>query len=419
MRKRSERFISLATRDTLALILAGGRGSRLGGLTRRCAKPAVPFGGKFRIIDFPLSNCMNAGIRRVGVLSQYMAQPMVRHLQQGWGFLRGEFGEFIELLPAQQRRGESWYQGTADAVYQNLDLIREHSPQFVLILGGDHVYKMDYGPMLGYHVSNDAAITVGCVDVPLEEATSFGVMGVNAAGRIEVFQEKPAEPQPIPGRSDRALASMGIYVFDTDYLVAALEDDASDPSSRHDFGGDVIPKALAAQDPVYAYAFMSAGSGRPAYWRDVGTLDAYWAANLELVDVTPELNLYDQDWPIWTYQDQVPPAKFVFDDEGRRGQAVDSMVAGGCIVSGAYVHRSVLFSNVLIAEGSHVSETVALPGAVIGRHCKIQRAIIDSDTYVPDGLEIGFDPEADRQRFEVSPQGIVLVTPETARAANA
>ncbi len=410
MRARSERFISLATRDTLALVLAGGRGSRLGGLTRRCAKPAVPFGGKFRIIDFALSNCMNSGIRRVGVLSQYMAQPMVRHLQQGWGFLRGEFGEFVELLPAQQRRGETWYRGTADAVLQNLDLIREHQPQFVLILGGDHVYKMDYGPMLGYHVSHEADVTVGCIDVPLAEASSFGVMGVDNDGRIQAFQEKPAQPTPIPGRADRALASMGIYVFDTDYLIATLEADAQDADSSHDFGHDVLPRAMACGDAVYAYAFMSAGGARPAYWRDVGTLDAYWSANLELVDVTPELNLYDDAWPIWTYQDQVPPAKFVFDDDGRRGFAVDSMVAGGCIVSGAEVRRSVLFSNVLIADGSHLSECVVLPGAVIGRGCRIQRAVIESDCHIPDGLVIGCDREQDARHFEVSEQGVVLVT---------
>ncbi len=413
MQPRSERFISLATRETVALILAGGRGSRLGGLTRRCAKPAVPFGGKFRIIDFPLSNCMNSGIRRVGVLSQYMAQPLVRHLQQGWGFLRGELGEFIELLPAQQRRGEHWYTGTADAVYQNLDLIRELLPEYVLVLGGDHVYKMDYGPMLGAHVSNDADITIGCIDVSIEQARSFGVMTVDGVGKVCEFQEKPANPVEMPGRPGHALASMGIYVFATDYLMAALEEDAADPTSLHDFGNDVIPRALSQGKRVYAYSFEGPDDNQPAYWRDVGSLDGYWEANMELVGITPELNLYDADWPIWTYQYQVPPAKFVFDDEGRRGVAVDSMVAGGCILSGGRVHRSILFHNVLVGDGSTVEQSLLLPGAAVGRGCHIRRAIIDSRCRIPDGMHIGYDAEQDRRLHEISPNGIVLVTPES------
>ncbi len=417
MRHRSERFISLATRDTLALVLAGGRGTRLGGLTRQCAKPAVPFGGKFRIIDFALSNCMNSGIRRVGVLSQYMAHPLIRHLQQGWGFLRGEFDEFVELLPAQQRRGESWYQGTADAVFQNLDIIRAHQPQFVLILGGDHVYKMDYGPMLGFHVSHEADVTIACVDVPLADARSFGVMAVNEHSRVEAFQEKPADPAPIPDRPDRALASMGIYVFDTEYLLNLLETDAAERDSCHDFGTDLIPQAVRQRDAVYAYPFREEGVHRSAYWRDVGTLDAYWQANLELVDVTPELNLYDEEWPIWTYQDQVPPAKFVFNDKGRCGKAVDSMVAGGCIISGASIERSVLFPNVLVSSHSRIEQCVVLPDVVIGRDCEIRRAIIDSNCHVPPGTQIGVDVEADRRRFEVTEGGVVLVSPERMRAA--
>lgn len=412
----STRFISLVTRDTLALVLAGGRGTRLGGLTRQCAKPAVPFGGRFRIIDFPLSNCINSGIRRISVLTQYMAHPLIRHIQQGWSFLRGEFGEFVELVPAQQRLGESWYQGTADAVFQNLDIIGGHQPQFVLVLGGDHVYKMDYGLMLGFHVAQNAEVTVGCVDVPLEEGRSFGIMGVDAERRVTRFEEKPDHPSAMPDMPDRALASMGIYVFNTAFLVAVLEADAADPDSSHDFGKDIVPRAVAQGRSVYAHRFTDDAETGTGYWRDVGNLDAYWSANLELAAVTPELDLYDQAWPIWTYQEQVPPAKFVLDEEKRRGEAVNSMVAGGSIVSGALVRGSVLFSEVLVAEGAEVEETVVLPRAVIGAGCHIRRAIVDTCCYVPDGVRIGFDPAEDRARFEVSPGGIVLVTREALEA---
>ncbi|MES1935775.1 glucose-1-phosphate adenylyltransferase [Salinisphaera hydrothermalis] len=408
----SNRFISLVTRDTLAMVLAGGRGTRLGGLTRRRAKPAVPFGGEFRIIDFVLSNCINSGIRRVSVLTQYMAHPLIRHMHQAWGFLRGEFGEFVEVVPAQQRMGEAWYRGTADAVYQNLDIIAEHEPRFVLVLGGDHVYKMDYGPMLGFHIGHEADVTVGCVDVSLDEARGFGVMTVGDDQRVRSFDEKPETPTPMPGRPDRALASMGIYVFNTDYLVRMLEEDAANSDSSSDFGKDILPRAVAENHGVYAYHFNKHIDSGTGYWRDVGTLDGYWNANLELINVTPELNLYDRDWPIWTYQEQVPPAKFVFDDQGRRGEAVNSMVAGGCIVSGATVRRSLLFSSVLVAERSVIEDSVILPDVVIGADCRIRRAVIDSDCHIPDGTQIGIDEVADARRFEVTHEGIVLVTRE-------
>lgn len=411
----SQRFISLVTRDTLALILAGGRGSRLGELTRRRAKPAVPFGGKFRIIDFPLSNCMNSGIRRIGVLTQYMAHPLIRHMQQGWGFLRGEFNEFIEIMPAQQRMGSEWYRGTADAVHQNLDIIRTHNPRFVLVLGGDHVYKMDYGDMLGYHVGQEARVTVGCLDVPVTESKAFGIMAVDESGRVKAFEEKPEQATPMPGDSSRALASMGIYVFDTDYLIEVLERDARDADSAHDFGKDILPSAVAGDEDVYAYLFRDPQTGRRAYWRDVGTVDSYWAANLELIGVVPELDLYDKNWPIWTYQEQVPPAKFVFNEDGRRGTAIDSMCAGGCIVSGATVRHSLLFSNVVAEQGSLIQDSVVLPDVRVGRNCEIRRAVIDTGCTIPDGVTIGLDAAADARRFAVSEQGVVLVTPEMLR----
>ncbi|MGB2941527.1 MAG: glucose-1-phosphate adenylyltransferase [Candidatus Macondimonas sp.] len=408
----SQRFISLVTKDTLALILAGGRGSRLGELTSHRAKPAVPFGGKFRIIDFPLSNCINSGIRRVEVLTQYMAHSLIRHLQQGWGFLRGEFGEFIEIVPAQQRHGEAWYKGTADAVYQNMEIIRTHHPRYVLVLGGDHVYKMDYGTMLGFHVSMDADVTVACLEVPRMEAQAFGVMDVTTEGRVQSFVEKPADPPAIPGDPDHALASMGIYVFDTDYLLRMLVEDGQDPQSDHDFGKDILPRGVREGHRVFAFPFRDNAQGKQAYWRDVGTIDSYWAANMELIGVTPELDLYDNTWPIWTYQEQVPPAKFVFDDEERRGIAIDSMLSGGCIVSGAVIRHSLLFSNVLVAERTLVQDTVVLPRAVIGPDCLVRRAVIETGCHIPAGTVIGEDPEDDARRFHVTEGGVVLVTPE-------
>lgn len=405
------RFVSRLTRDTLALILAGGRGSRLNQLTLWRAKPSVPFGGKFRIIDFPLSNCINSGIRRIGVLTQYKAHSLICHIQQGWGHLRGEFGEFVELMPAQQRIETSWYAGTADAVYQNLDIIRSHRPAYVLILAGDHIYKMDYGPMLAQHVEKKADMTVGCIEIPLKKATAFGVMSTDDEGRIREFSEKPEHPQPTPDNPELALASMGIYIFNTDFLFEQLIKDADNPNSSHDFGHDIIPSII-NKYRAYTYPFRDVQSGKQAYWRDVGTVDAFWDANLELIGITPELNLYDQDWPIWTYQEQLPPAKFVFDDDDRRGMAVDSMVSGGCIISGAKLRHSLLFSNVTVHSYSTLEDTVVLPDVTIGEHCDIRRAVIDKGCVVPDNTVIGKDAEEDARRFHVTPGGVVLVTPE-------
>ncbi len=408
----TKRYVSRLTRQTLALVLAGGRGSRLKDLTKWRAKPAVPFGGKFRIIDFPLSNCINSGIGKVGVITQYKSHSLIRHIQQGWGFLRGEMDEFVELLPAQQRIETSWYAGTADAVLQNLDIIRSHSPEYVLILAGDHVYKMDYGTMLAAHVERDADITVGCIEVPLNEASAFGVMSVDTEQQIVEFQEKPEHPKPIPGTPDKALASMGIYVFSARVLFEELmRDHEMEDASSHDFGKDIIPSVI-KRHRVIAFPFRDPVNNRPAYWRDVGTVDALWQANLELIGVSPELNLYDSQWPIWTYQEQLPPAKFVFDDDKRRGMAVDSMVAGGCIVSGALVRHSLLFSQVCVHSYATVEDSVVLPDVDIGRNCYIRKALIDRGCRIPEGTRIGFDEAEDRKRFYVSPKGVVLVTPE-------
>jgi glucose-1-phosphate adenylyltransferase len=403
------RFVSRLTRNTLALILAGGRGSRLKDLTRWRSKPAVPFGGKFRIIDFPLSNCINSGIRRIGVLTQYKAHSLILHIQRGWGFLRGEFGEFVELLPAQQRIENTWYAGTADAVYQNLDILRNHDPDYVLVLAGDHIYRMDYGAMIAQHVESGADMTVGCIEVDLETARAFGVMNVTEEGRVVEFEEKPDNPKSIPGQEDVALASMGIYVFNKGFLFEQLIKDADMPGSSHDFGKDIIPGVI-SNYRVMAYPFRDPDTGTQAYWRDVGTVDAFWQANLELIGVTPELNLYDQKWPIWTYQEQVPPAKFIFDDDGRRGMAVDTMVAGGCIVSGSKVSNSLLFSNVRVNSYSKVADSVILPDVDIGRHCRITKAVIDRGCVIPEGSVIGENLEQDAQRFHVTPGGVVLVT---------
>ncbi len=411
MSQDDARFISRLTKGTLALILAGGRGTRLKQLTTWRVKPAVPFGGKFRIIDFPLSNCINSGIRRIGVLTQYKSHSLIRHIQQGWGYFRGEFGEFIEVLPAQQRIQESWYSGTADAVYQNIDIIRAHNPDYVLILAGDHIYKMDYGPMLAHHAENGADMTIGCLEVPVEEAKAFGVMSVDESGRIIDFNEKPANPQSAPGKEGIALASMGIYIFNTQFLYEQLICDADKPGSAHDFGNNIIP-AVIDKYRVFSYSFRDVQTDTQSYWRDVGTVDAFWQANMELVSVTPELNLYDEHWPIWTYQEQLPPAKFIFDDEGRRGQAIDSMVSGGCLISGATVRKSLLFSNVRIHSFSNIEETIVLPSVEIGRDCRIRKAVIDKGCKIPSGTVIGEDPEADAERFYVTEEGVVLVVPE-------
>jgi glucose-1-phosphate adenylyltransferase len=414
-RTSSGRYVSRLTSGTLAVVMAGGRGERLKQLTAHRAKPATPFGGKFRIVDFVLSNCVNSGIRQICVLTQYKAQSLIQHVQRGWNYLRGEFGEFVDVIPAQQQIGEQWYRGTADAVYQNLDYIRAHRPKHVLVLAGDHIYKMDYGPMIAYHVEKNADITVGVVEVPVAAATEFGVLSVTEWNRVVKFSEKPKNPEPIPGRPDVALASMGIYVFNASLLEKLLVQDAADPKSQHDFGKNVIPGAL-QQLQVFAYAFQDVRTRAQAYWRDVGTLDAYYEANMELVYVDPELNIYDEEWPIWTYQHQRPPAKFVLDDaEGRRGMAINSMVAGGCIVSGATVRESLLFSDVRIEERALVHASVLLPHVHVGRGCVIKRAILDEGCEVPDGTQIGVDRETDARRFEVTENGVVLVTPDMLR----
>lgn len=401
-------------RRTLALVLAGGRGSRLKALTDWHAKPAIPFAGKFRIIDFALSNCINSGIRRIGVLTQYKAHSLIQHVQRGWGFLRGEFNEFIELLPAQQRtEGENWYRGTADAVFQNLDIVRRHAPDYVLILAGDHVYKMDYGKMLADHIANEAAVTVACIEVPLAKASDFGVMAVDDCRNVLRFEEKPANPMPVPGRSDVALASMGIYIFNAELLFDLLEKDARLATSQHDFGRDLIP-SLVGRERVVAHRFEDScvmdGGAEEAYWRDVGTLDAYWEANIDLCRVTPALNMYDENWPIWTDLRQNPPAKFVFDSDDRRGTAVDSLISGGCIVSGALVRRSLLFSDVRVNSFCEVEDSVLLPGVELGRHSRIRRAVIDSGCAVPTDLVVGEDPVLDAKRFFRTEKGITLVT---------
>lgn len=400
------------TRNTIALILAGGRGSRLMNMTDWCAKPAVPFGGKFRIIDFALSNCINSGIRKIGVLTQYKADSLIRHIQQGWGFMRGEFGEYVDLMPAQQRHGEdSWYKGTADAVFQNIDILRNRKPEHVLVLAGDHIYKMDYSAMLLDHVNQKADLTIGCLEVSLKEATAFGVMDVDDNRRVRAFVEKPANPPVMPGRTDTALASMGIYIFNAGFLFEQLIKNADTKNSSHDFGKDIIPSVI-DKYVVNAYPFLDMQSGVQSYWRDVGTIDAYWAANMELVGVEPDLNLYDKTWPIWTYQAQTPPAKFVFDDDERRGQAVDSMVSGGCIVSGSKIKHSLLFSNVRVNSYCLVKDSIVLPDVEIGRNCRITKAIIEQGCIIPEGTVIGENLEEDAKKFYISEGGVVLVTPD-------
>jgi glucose-1-phosphate adenylyltransferase len=409
-----ERSVSQLTHEAFALILAGGRGSRLKQLTDWRAKPAVPFAGKFRIIDFTLSNCVNSGVRRIGVATQYKSQSLIHHLQRGWSFLDGRMGEFIDLLPAQQQLGEAWYSGTANAVFQNLDMLRRNHPEHVLVLSGDHVYKMDYGRLLAFHHAANADMSVACVEVPLEDATAFGVMTVNEEGRVTQFAEKPQDPQPIPGRPGLAMASMGVYVFNARFLFEQVIRDSDDTHSSHDFGKDIIPY-IVPRYRVFAHRFADSCIGCEAdkpYWRDVGTLDAYWEANMDITQVVPELNLYDEEWPVWTHQEQLPPAKFVFDDEDRRGKAIDSIVSGGCIVSGAAVRRSLLFSGVRIEERSVVEDSVILPKVQIGRNVTIKRAILDKRCRIPDGMVIGVDHKADALRFHVTEKGITLVTPE-------
>ena len=414
MASSSPRFVSRLTRNTLALILAGGRGSRLKHLTAWRSKPAVPFGGKFRIVDFPLSNCINSGIRRIGVLTQYKAHSLILHIQKGWGFLRGEFGEFVELWPAQQRVAETaWYAGTADAVFQNLDIIRNHDPDYILILAGDHIYKMDYERMLVQHVNTDADVTVACLEVPTAEASAFGVMDVDASGRVVSFIEKPPKPPEMPDRPGWTLASMGIYVFRRELLHDQLRRDAADPNSSRDFGKDIIPW-MVANGKAVAHRFtdscVRSRAESEVYWRDVGTLDAYWEANIDLTDVVPDLDLYDRDWPIWTYAEINPPAKFVHDVEGRRGSGIASLVSGGCIVSGSAIQRSLLFTGVHVHSYSAVTNSVVLPYVDIARHCRLSNVVIDAGVRIPSGLVVGEDPELDARRFRRTDRGICLIT---------
>ena len=405
------KMVTELTRKTLALVLAGGEGSRLKDLTMWRAKPSVPFGGKYRIIDFALSNCVNSGIRRIGVLTQYKSHSLIRHLQRAWGFMRAEIGEFVEILPAQQRTAKKeWYQGTADALFQNMDIVQRHDPDYVLVLGGDHIYTMDYSKMLMYHHETGADFTVGCIEVPVEEAKGFGVMLVDQDSRINKFVEKPSQPEEMPGKPGVALASMGIYIFSKDFLYRVLHEDASKTHSSRDFGKDIIPSSI-HKAKAMAYPFRKE-TGEPGYWRDVGTVHSYWQSNMELCGVDPELNLYDRDWPVWTYQAQYPPAKFVFDDAGCRGEAIDSLISAGCILSGARVKRSMIFFASTVEKYSIIKDSVILPKVSIGQHCRITKAIIDKGTVIPDGTVIGEDLELDRKRFHVTEEGIVLITAE-------
>ena len=407
----TSRYVSKLTKDTYALILAGGRGSRLYELTDWRAKPALFFGGKFRIIDFPLSNCINSGIRRVGVVTQYKAHSLIKHLVRGWGHFKKELGEGVEILPASQRTSDNWYQGTADAVYQNIDIIRGEIPTYVMILSGDHVYRQDYGDMLVAHSETEADMTVSCIVVPVEEAAgAFGVMEVDENDRIIGFEEKPLHPKPLPGDPQHCLASMGNYLFKTEFLFDQLRSDSRNMQSDHDFGKNIIPSII-NENRVYAYRFADPEKDQKPYWRDVGTLDSYWQANIELTIPVPPLNLYDPRWPVWTFQEQLPPAKFVFNDEDRRGYAVDSLVSGGCIISGSKVENSVLYSRVRTNSWSHIDQAVLLPEVIVGRHCRISRAIIDRGCQIPQNTEIGLDHEADRERgFRVTKDGVTLVT---------
>ena len=401
-------------RDTMAYVLAGGRGSRLMELTDRRAKPAVPFGGKSRIIDFALSNALNSGIRRIGVATQYKAHSLIRHMQRGWNFFRPERNEGFDILPASQRVSEDmWYAGTADAVYQNLDIIETYKPEYIIILAGDHIYKMDYEPMLQQHVNSGADVTIGALEVPREEAKGFGVLHIDEKRHITAFVEKPADPPHVPGNPDISLASMGIYVFETNFLAGLLRRDAVDKNSSHDFGKDIIPyivKNGTAVAHLFSESCVRSSLETGSYWRDVGTVDAYWQANVDLTDTVPELDLYDQDWPIWTYGEVTPPAKFVHDLDGRRGSAVSSLVSGGCIVSGASIRRALLFTGVRVNSFASLEDAVVLPRVNIGRNSSLKKVVIDSDVIIPEGLVVGEDPELDGKRFRRSEGGVVLIT---------
>jgi glucose-1-phosphate adenylyltransferase len=401
-------------RQSMAFVLAGGRGSRLRELTDRRAKPAVYFGGKSRIIDFALSNAVNSGIRRIGVATQYKAHSLIRHLQRGWSFFQAGRGEGLDILPASQRVDEvNWYRGTADAVTQNIDIIEGYDPRYIVVLAGDHIYKQDYSLMLAQHVDQGADVTVGCVEVPRREATGFGVMHVDALDRIVDFVEKPADPPAIPGQPDRSLASMGIYVFETRFLLDLLRADQDDPASEHDFGKNLIPHIVKNGKAVahrFAQSCVMTGAEKEPYWRDVGTIDAFWQANIDLTEFEPALDLYSQDWPIWTHAELTPPAKFVHNEDGRRGMAVSSMVSGGCVVSGATVAESLLFTGVHVRSYSALDRVVALPYSVVNRRCRLRDVVLDRGVIVPEGLVVGEDPEADARRFRRSEGGVTLIT---------
>jgi glucose-1-phosphate adenylyltransferase len=395
--------------DSLVIVLAGGAGERLYPLTRERAKPAVYFGGPYRIIDFVLSNCINSGLRRVFIATQYKSLSLNRHIRMGWGIVSEELGEFVEILPPQKRVSEHWYQGTADAVYQNLYSIMRENPRHLVVLSGDHVYKMDYARMLRVHQERNAAVTLATIEVPVADASRFGIIAVDETERVTGFQEKPAHATHVPGSPDVALASMGVYIFDTDVIVRALEADANLPTN-HDFGKDIIP-ALIHDVPVYSYRFYDENKKAAKYWRDIGTLDAYFEANMDLCQVNPEFNLYDPEWPLRTYQPQAPPAKFVFAETGSRcGQALDSVISPGCIVSGSRIAGSVLCPNVRVHSFCQIEECILMPGVRVGRHARIRRAIIDRDVLIPRGALIGFNAEEDRRRHTVSESGIVVVT---------
>ncbi|MFV0322730.1 MAG: glucose-1-phosphate adenylyltransferase [Alphaproteobacteria bacterium] len=406
--------INAALRKTISFVLAGGRGSRLMDLTDNKAKPAVPFAGKYRIIDFPLSNCVNSGIRKIVVPTQYKSHLLIQHVYRSWGFMRAELGEFVSALPAQQQIDENtWYRGTADAVWQNVEIITKSDIDYVLILAGDHVYKQDYSRMLHQHIARGADVSVSCLEVAQEEATRFGVVGVNEEDEIIAFQEKPKDPATIPGKPGRSFASMGIYIFNADFLVKELEIEALSEGTKHDFGGDILPRLL-GKSKMYAHRFShsSVGTeeGAEPYWRDVGTIDSYWEANMDLCDVTPELNLYDEDWPIWTYQAQRPSAKFVFNDMGRTGTATDSIVSGGVIVSGSSISHSLLSSNVRVHSYSTIAESVLLPHVVINRGCRLRKCVVDSRVVLPRDMIIGENKSEDAKYFYVSDNGVTLVT---------
>ena len=402
------------SRHALAFVLAGGRGSRLLELTDRRAKPAVYFGGKSRIIDFALSNAVNSGIRRIAVATQYKAHSLIHHLQMGWNFFRPERNESFDVLPASQRISEdSWYVGTADAVYQNIDILESYNAKYIVVLAGDHIYKMDYELMLQQHVEQRADVTVGCLEMPRAESSGFGIIHVNEDDTIRAFIEKPADPPPMPGKPDMSLASMGIYVFDAQFLYDELKRDAADPNSNHDFGRDVIPyivkngRAVAHQ---FTRSCVRSGDDPRSYWRDVGTVDAYWAANIDLTDVLPELDMFDRSWPIWSYSEITPPAKFVHDEEGRRGEAISSLVSGGCIVSGASVRRSLLFTGVRLNSYARLEGAVLMPYVNVGRHARLRNVVIDRGVSIPEGLVVGEDPEFDAKHFRTTSNGICLIT---------